>query len=141
MAESRMTFDFKRIQGDLFSSTRNVWLASLGVLATVEEEGQSLFGTLVEKGKKIEARGKKSWTETRKELESTTEEIGGRLDELGGKLDHNISEVLQRMGVPSRTQVEELTDRVEKLTGQVERLTSPVKKAPARRPTTKAKAA
>ena len=123
--------DVKKLQDDLFSSTRKVWLASLGVLATVEDEGQNIFGELVERGRKIEARGKKTWTRTRKEIESTTDEVGGKLEELGGKLDNSVSEVLQRMGVPSRTQVEELTDRVERLTGQVERLTTP-KKAPAR---------
>jgi len=125
MTNVKETSDFKKVQDELFSSTRKVWLASLGVLATVEEEGQHLFGELVERGEKIEARGKKSWTKTRKELESTT-------DEISGKLDQNISEVLQRMGVPSRNQVEQLTDRVEELTGQVERLSSTKKKAPAK---------
>ena len=114
--------DVKQLQDDLFSSTRRVWLAGLGVLSTVEVETQHLFTELVERGKKVESRGKKSWTKTRKEIESTT-------DELGDKIDHSVSEVLQRLGVPSRSQVEELTDRVEKLTGQVERLSKTTQKA------------
>ena len=129
--------DVKKLQEDLFSSTRRVWLAGLGVLSTVEEESQNLFSELVERGRKIEARGRKSWDKTRKEIESTTDEIGERLD-------HSVSEVLQRMGVPSRSQVEELTDRVEKLTGQVERLTSTkttTRKAPAKKASAKTKAA
>ena len=124
--------EVKKLQEELFSSTRRVWLAGLGVLSTVEEESQNLFGELVERGKKVESRGKENWDKTRKEIESTT-------DEIGDKLDHSVSEVLQRMGVPSRSQVEELTDRVEQLTTQVERLTdaqattakTPAKKAPA----------
>ncbi len=138
---AKQNLDVKKLQEDLFSSTRRVWLAGLGVLSTVEKETQSLFTELVERGKKVESRGKKSWSKTRKGIESTT-------DELGEKLDHSVSEVLQRMGVPSRSQVEELTSRVEKLTGQVERLTvkpsktsagkartrkAPAKKAPAKK--------
>ena len=126
---AKANLDVKALQEDLFSSTRRVWLAGLGVLSTVEEETQSLFGELVERGKKVEASTKKSWNKTRKDIESTT-------DEIGGKLDERVSEVQQRMGVPSRSQVEELSDRVEKLTGQVERLTTtqkaPAKKAPAK---------
>ena len=135
---AKANLDIKTLQDDLFSSTRRMWLAGLGVLSTVEEETQNLFGELVERGKKVETRTKTSWNKTRKEIESTT-------DEIGGKLDQSVSEVLQRMGVPSRSQVEELTDRVEKLTGQVERLTTtrkaPVKKATVKKASTSAKAA
>ena len=131
---TKESFNVKELQKDLVSSTRKVWLAGLGVLATAEEEGKNLFGELVERGKKIETRGRKSWDKTRKEIESTT-------DEIGGKLDQRVSEILQRMGVPSSSQVEELTDRVEKLTGQVERLAkSPTRKTAARK-TSSSKAA
>jgi poly(hydroxyalkanoate) granule-associated protein len=136
---AKQKLDVGKLQEDLFSSTRRVWLAGLGVLSTVEKETQSLFTELVERGKKVETRGKKSWNKTRKEIESTT-------DEIGEKLDNSVSEVLQRMGVPSRSQVEELTNRVEKLTGQVERLAakptkSRTRKAPAKNATAKKAAA
>ncbi len=136
---AKQKLDVRKLQEDLFSSTRQVWLAGLGVLSTVEKETQSLFTELVERGKKVETRGKKSWNKTRKEIESTT-------DEIGEKLDSSVSEVLQRMGVPSRSQVEELTNRVEKLTGQVERLAakptkSRTRKAPAKKATAKKAAA
>ena len=128
MTNTNKVLDFKRIQDEVVSSTRQVWLASLGVVATVEEEGQNLFGELVERGKKAEARGQKTWTKTRQGLEATgdeiTDEISGRIDQMSGKLDRSVSEVLQRMGVPSSNQIEELTKRVEKLSGQVDRLAS-----------------
>ena len=90
MTRKNKVLDFKTVQDEILSSTRKVWLAGLGVLATVEEEGQSLFAEFVEKGEKIEARGKKNWARTRKEIESTTEEVSGRLDELGSKVDENM---------------------------------------------------
>ena len=41
MANEKM--DVKKLQEELFASTRRVWLAGLGVLSTVEEETQQLF--------------------------------------------------------------------------------------------------
>lgn len=127
------TVDLKQLQEGVFSSTRNIWLAGLGVFSAVKDEGQTVFDELVERGKKVEERGRKSLKKTRKEIESTT-------DGLTDRLDHSVSEVLHRMGVPSRTQVEDLTERVEKLTGQVERLAKAGKK-PASRPRAKKTAA
>ena len=64
MANTNKVLDFKKIQDEVRSSTRKVWLASLGVVGTVEEEGQNLFGELVERGEKVETRAKKSWTKS-----------------------------------------------------------------------------
>jgi poly(hydroxyalkanoate) granule-associated protein len=145
MTNKNKVLDFKKVQDDLVSSTRNVWLAGLGVLATVEEEGQNLFGELVERGKKAEARGKKTWKKARLDLETTSgeisDEISGRIDQVSGKLDLRVSEVLQRMGVPSSSQIEELTERVQDLSNQVDRLTTASTKPAAKKPAAKKPAA
>lgn len=137
MTNKNKVLDFKKVQDDLATSTRKVWLAGLGVLATVEEEGQNLFGELVEKGKKVEASSKKAWSKTRKDLEATgegiTDEISGKVNQITGRLDNSVSEVLQRLGVPSSNQVEELTKRVEQLSSQVDRLSGTSKKPAARK--------
>ncbi len=137
MIQFTEAIDFKRVQNEVRTSSRRVWLAGLGVVATGVEEGQNLFNEFVERGKKAEAFGKKSWTRTRKELESTTGEVSEKLEELGSKLDQRVSDVLQRMGVPSRNQVEQLTSRVEKLSRQVDRLTGSPKHPSRKRSTAK----
>ena len=43
---------------------RDVWLASLGALATVENEGTKAFQSLVERGKSLESAGRKQLTTT-----------------------------------------------------------------------------
>jgi len=42
------------LQEELTKRGRNVWLAGLGALATVESEGNKLFRWLVERGEKFE---------------------------------------------------------------------------------------
>ena len=137
MTSMKETFDLKRIQDEVVASSRKVWLAGLGAVATGVEEGQSLFDELVKRGKKAEELGRKSWNRTRKQVASTTDEMGDRFEKLGSRLDEGVSDILQKMGVPSRNQVEELTERVERLTNQVERLTRTPKRATTRKSTAK----
>jgi len=134
MNTEQVTTGYKKLQDGLFESTRKVWLASLGTLSMVEEESVEIFDQLIKKGRGVEEKGRKRLSKTKAELESGT-------DELTDKLDRQVSGVLQKMGVPSSAQVQDLTLRVEQLTEQVDRLTvaQPAKKTPARASTTKTK--
>ena len=129
MNTEQVTNSYRKLQDGLFESTRKLWLAGLGTLSVVEEEGSEFFDELVKKGRKIEEKGRKRLGQTRAELESGT-------DELADKLDRQVSGVLHKMGVPSRAQVQDLTVRVDQLTEQVEQL-APAK--PARKTTTRAR--
>ena len=111
MNTEQVTNSYRKLQDGLFESTRKLWLAGLGTLSVVEEEGTELFDELVKKGRKIEEKSRKRLGQTKAELESGT-------DELAEKLDRQVSGVLQKMGVPSRAQVQDLTVRVEQLTEQ-----------------------
>ncbi|NHZ73296.1 MAG: hypothetical protein GWP16_02355 [Nitrospirae bacterium] len=132
MNTEQVTTGYKKLQDGLVDSTRKVWLASLGTLSVVEEESSEIFDQLIKKGRGVEEKGRKRLTKTKAELESGT-------DELADKLDRQVSSVLQKMGVPSSAQVQDLTLRVEQLTEQVDRLTvaQPAKKTAARASTTR----
>lgn len=134
MTNLTRTEDLKRLQNDLMESSRKMWLASLGVVSTVEAESVRVFDELVKRGKSVEARGRKQISQAKADLESTT-------DELAGKLDRRVSDVLKRMGVPSAAQVEELTKRVDRLSNKVDRLTAKPKRTTAKKTAGKAKAA
>jgi len=125
MATINESMSVQKIQDGLMASTRKVWLASLGALSAVEDESAQLFDQLVERGRSVESKGRKQVTKAKKEFENTT-------DELTVKLDGQVSDVLRRMGVPSQSQVQELTLRVEQLTDKVDQLSAPTKKAPVR---------
>ncbi len=129
MNTQQVTTGYKKLQDGLFESTRRLWLAGLGTLSVVEEESSEIFDQLIKKGRLVEEKGRKRLSKTKADLESGT-------DDLAEKLDRQVSGVLQKMGVPSRAQVQDLTLRVEQLMEQVDRLAP---KQPARKTTTGAR--
>ena len=131
MNTQQVTTGYKKMQDGLFESTRRLWLAGLGTLSVVEEESSEIFDQLIKKGRLVEEKGRKRLSKTKADLESGT-------DDLAEKLDRQVSSVLQKMGVPSRAQVQDLTLRVEQLMEQVDRLAP---KQPAKKAATRARAA
>lgn len=129
MNTEQVTVGYKKLQDGIVESTRRLWLASLGTLSVVEEESTEIFDQLIEKGRLVEEKGRKQLSKTKAELDSDT-------SQLADKLEEQVSVVLQKLGVPSRAQVQDLTARVEQLSEQVDHLAP---KQPAKK-TTKASA-
>lgn len=120
------------LQEEISRRGRDVWLAGLGALATVEEEGTKAFNTLVERGKGLEAKG-------RKQIESAIDKASKQRDEAvsdvesagEGARDYIFSTVdraLDRFGVATRKEVDKLSDQVGELSNKVDALTKSLKK-------------
>jgi poly(hydroxyalkanoate) granule-associated protein len=107
--------------GDVRDSAHKIWLAGLGALSTVEEEGEKLFKTLVNKGEKYESPIKKPVGSVRKGVKKARARAGKTFESFEGALDERVSSVLNRLGVPSRDEIAELTRRVERLARAVEK--------------------
>jgi poly(hydroxyalkanoate) granule-associated protein len=100
-------------------SARQIWLAGLGAFSKAEEEGGKLFESLVKEGEEVEAR-------TRKTAEEKVEEVKGKMKEVKDKVsdtwddleqvfEDRVARVLNRLGVPTNDDVQELSKRVEEL--------------------------
>ena len=100
---------------------REVWLAGLGALATVEQEGARLFNTLVERGQGMEAEGKSR-------IESTKENLNARQKETTGKVEESLygsaRTAMERLGVPTRAEMDALSRQVEALSKKLDALTA-----------------
>lgn len=129
----------KKVQEELLESAHKVWLAGLGALSTIGEEGDRLFRELVEKGRTMETRGREEAGEVRERFESRVKGVRGRFDErmrgarervekgvdsVWGAVDERVTEVLHRMGVPTRDEIQRLTRRVEELNAKIDTLRS-----------------
>lgn len=127
----------RRVGDEVLEGAHKVWLAGLGALSTVGEEGDRLFRELVDKGRTVETRGKEQAGEARTRVESRVKDVRGRVEEgvrdareriekrfdsVWGALDDRITDVLQRMGVPSRDEIHRLTQRVEELNAKIDNL-------------------
>lgn len=115
------------IQDELTKRGRDVWLAGLGALATVEEEGSKLFGRLVDRGKQFEKERRSELEAARKTAEKQRDEALEQIEEASEEtqslLTDTVNKALERFGVPTRTEVDRLSEKVETLSTQVDKLT------------------
>ncbi|MCP5425908.1 MAG: phasin family protein [Gammaproteobacteria bacterium] len=98
---------------------RRIWLAGLGAFTRAETEGSKLFEYLVTEGEKFES-------STRKVASGKIEEMLGKVDAAKSKasdtwdrvenmFEDQLSGVLNRLGVPTTQDIEDLSKRVEAL--------------------------
>jgi poly(hydroxyalkanoate) granule-associated protein len=109
----------KNLQDELKESAHRIWLAGLGALASAGEEGTKVFDRLVDRGRDYETRGREEAKKQYEGAKSTTDELWNTWS---GKLDEAVTSALHRMGVPSRDEIRNLTQRVEELNAKVEML-------------------
>jgi poly(hydroxyalkanoate) granule-associated protein len=114
------------LQDEITRRGRDVWLAGLGALATVEEEGTKLFNRLVDRGKSFEDERRQQIEEVAEQAEQQGEEALAQLEQVGEEsrsmLTRTVNDAMERFGVPTREEVDRLSDRVERLTEQVDKL-------------------
>jgi poly(hydroxyalkanoate) granule-associated protein len=116
----------KKLQDDLMESAHRIWLAGLGALATAEAEGSKVFSRLVERGKDVETRGKDAAADVKEQAKSTYENVKSQTESawsgLGDKVDETLTTALHRLGVPTRDEIRNLTQKIEELNAKVEQL-------------------
>lgn len=100
-------------------SAYQLWLAGLGALSIAGDESGKIFKTLVKRGKTFEhaARGRLEDVRDRLDIRRAAE---GAVDRLQGGLDEGMTDVLHRLGLPTKKEIEGLTRRVERLTKALE---------------------
>lgn len=114
------------LQDELTERGREVWLAGLGALATVEEEGTKLFNRLVDRGQKFEEERRHELEEATEKVREQSDEAISQLEEAGEEtqsmLTETVNSALERFGVPTQKEVDDLADKVDHLSKQVETL-------------------
>lgn len=111
---------------DLRASVQKVWLAGLGALQAAEEEGSKAFNKLVERGESFESRRREDLERVRQSVETVVDEAKEKVesakDRMGGTFDARVAQTLNRLGVPTRGEIQALTRRVETLTESIDKL-------------------
>ncbi len=106
---------------------RDVWLAGLGAVATVEEEGTSLFTTLVKRGEVLEGAGRKRLVAARTGLVDRQKTLTQTVEET---VYEPLLKAMSRFGVPTRGEIKDLTAKVDALTHQVDLLVTKMAQRP-----------
>lgn len=109
----------KQVMGSVVDSARQIWLAGLGAFSKAEEEGGKLFESLVKEGEEVEARTRKTAEkkveEVREKMEEVKNKVSDTWDDLEQVFEDRVARVLNRLGVPTNDDVQELSKRVEEL--------------------------
>jgi poly(hydroxyalkanoate) granule-associated protein len=115
------------LQEEITRRGRDVWLAGLGALATVEEEGTKAFNNLVERGKGFEAEGRKqieaAISNASKQGDEAISEVENAGEGAREYIFNTVDRALDRFGVATRKEVDKLSDQVGELSEKVDALT------------------
>ncbi|WP_166218551.1 MULTISPECIES: phasin family protein [Pseudomonas] len=118
---------------DVKSYARKIWLAGLGAYAKVGQEGSDYFQELIKAGQTVEKKGKKAVTEKLEAANAEIDEAKGEVSSFKGRVevqldkvekafDTRVASALNRIGIPSKHDVEALSAKLDELTALLERV-------------------
>lgn len=144
----------EHLSRSLVESAQQIWMAGVGAFTRAQGEGSKLFEALVKEGMNIEQTTRKLATGKVDAVRDAVEDRVGVVreravdtwDRLETVFETRVQRALNRLGVPAREDLAELTTRVNELNAELRKLTkaSPAKaarKPVAAKPAKKAKAA
>ena len=115
------------------SYARKIWLAGLGAYAKVGQEGSDYFQELIKAGQTVEKKGKKAVSEKLEAANAEIDEAKGEVSSFKGRVevqldkvekafDSRVASALNRIGIPSKHDVETLSAKLDELTALLERV-------------------
>jgi poly(hydroxyalkanoate) granule-associated protein len=124
----------------LRESAQQIWMAGVGAFTRAQGEGSKLFEALVKEGMNIEQHTRKLAGGRVDAVRDAVEDRVGVVrerasdtwDRLEKVFEERVQRALNRLGVPSREDLSDLTDRVETLTSELRKVggrPAPVAKA------------
>ena len=100
-------------------SAQKIWLAGLGAFERAKSEGPKMFDALVEQGKDLRDRAAEAADQALKAVREQAGEAQGRWDKLEQVFEDRVSRSLQRLGVLTSREVQDLQRQVAELTRTV----------------------
>jgi poly(hydroxyalkanoate) granule-associated protein len=110
---------------------RKIWLAGLGAYAKAGAEGVDYFKELVKAGEGVEKQGKKlvdeqveaansQFDSVKSSVTGVKEKVEVQLDKIEKAFDNRVASALNRIGIPSRQDVEALSAKLDELSALLE---------------------
>jgi len=118
----------------LKDSAYHIWLAGLGAYSVAGEEGTRLFKQLVDKGAELDEANKERILELAERAKSLKGDAKSAWAQVTSPIEGGLAMAMQRLGVPTRDEIINLTQRVEELTKLVAKTKTKVAPKPAAKP-------
>jgi poly(hydroxyalkanoate) granule-associated protein len=94
---------------------QKIWLAGLGAFERAKADGPKMFETLVAQGQGLRARATEAADQALKTVRDQAGEAQGRWDKLEQVFEDRVSRSLNRLGVVTNREVQDLSRQVEEL--------------------------
>jgi poly(hydroxyalkanoate) granule-associated protein len=126
-SEARSETDSAAALGEsMMGSAQKIWLAGLGAFSRARSEGDSVFNTLVEQGKTLRERARGAADQAlgtvRAQADATLGQAQGQWDKLEQVFEDRVSRSLNRLGVLTSREVDDLAKQVRDLNDSVQSL-------------------
>lgn len=105
----------EKAQSQMVEMLRKVMLATIGAAVLAQEEIETLINRLIERGEIAEKDGKKLMHEMMDKRKSRTEKVEDEINK-------NITDVLVRMNIPTRTDIDSLSQKINGLSKKIDDL-------------------
>jgi len=99
----------------LLGSARKVLLAGIGAVALAQDQAEDFVNRLVARGEIAAADGKKLLREVAERRKKGAKKVEGGLDK-------RVEEVLDRMNIPTKAEIEALGDKISELATKIDEL-------------------
>ena len=103
----------------ILSGLRRVLMAGIGVVSLAQEEVEGFVNKLVERGEIAEKDGRALIDEYMEKRKKRAEESSKRVE---SEIENRMESLLNRMNIPTRKDIESLTNKVAELTKKVDEL-------------------
>lgn len=114
-----MEEEFTEAGGTLLEGLRRILLAGIGAVVVAQEEIEDFVDKLVERGEIAEKDGRKLVTDV---MESRRESVKEGTQKATDELDKRIESLLERLNLPTRSEIEKLTNKIGELNKKVDEL-------------------
>jgi poly(hydroxyalkanoate) granule-associated protein len=98
---------------------RKVVLATIGAVALTQEELEKFVNKLIERGEIAEHDGRKLIKDAREKRRNKTDEVRSGTE---GQLDRRMEDLLGRMNIPSKSDIETLNSKISTLSDKIDAL-------------------
>lgn len=105
----------EKISRPLFELSRRVLLAGIGAVSLAQDEVEDFVNKLIERGELAEKDGRKLMREIMDKRKK-------HMEEAEGEIGKRVEEVLDRMNVPSKGDIEALSEKIAALSRKIDEL-------------------
>ena len=114
--------DGKEAGSSFLELLRKMMLAGVGAVAMSRDETEQFVNKLVERGELAQKDAEKLLREVQGRLRQSSPNVQGQAERVTSRVEHGMEEFLNRLNIPSKRDIDDLSARVAQLTARVEEL-------------------